>query len=216
MRLPRSFRAPAIVALAAVIALAAGAASAAHAQAPDSVVAQLGLPWTSDAQWLSFRGGYAKSGGTNAPATGFGVGVGYTRMLDQWKIGPWTLFKHFSLGAHVHVEHFGSFGRASEYSIPMTVELDRHFRWTTYMRPYLGVGGGAYYRKFYRTGEDTGQFEPGGFFVMGMNAPVDRQNVLGVDLRYSVVDAGEDNPVFLNENSTSGQWSLKLNWALAY
>lgn len=216
MRLPRSLRAPAIATLAAVLALAGGAVSAARAQMPDSVRAELGQPWTSDAQWLSFRGGYAKSGGTNAPSAGFGVGLGYTRMLDKWKLWRWTLFKQFSLGAHVHVEHLGSFGRAAEYSIPMTVELARHFRWSTYVRPYVGVGGGAYYRKFYRTGEDTGQFEPGGFVVLGMNAPVDGQHVLGLDLRYSVVDAGEDNPVFVNENSTSGQWSLKLNWALAY
>jgi len=213
-----SRRTSTLAALGAAIAIALGGVSPARAQVSDSLRLELQTPWRSSAQWLSIRGGYAKSSEVNSPQAGFGVGVGYTRMLDRWRFWRWTMFKHFSLGGSVHVEQLGTYGRAAEYLIPLTVELDRHFSWTPYMKPYVGIGGGAFYRKLYRTGNDIGQFEPGVFFVAGMNTPLDRSRVLGVDFRYSSVDAdGENpNPVFTREEASTRHWGLKLNYSMAY
>ncbi len=168
-------------------------------------------PWAPGTQWVSLRMGTARSGEGNAPDAGFGAGFGYSRMLTK-------MLPKFSFGGYVHVENLGSLGNATEYSIPLTLELVRHMRWTNEIRPYVGFGGGAYYRKYYRTGDDSGQFEPGYYILLGANTPIYRAGVLGLDVRFSWIDVATDdpNPVFAPKEGTTTQVGLKLNYSIVY
>ena len=165
--------------------------------------------WAPGTQWVSLRMGTARSGEGNAPDAGFGAGIGYSRMLTKY-------LPKFSIGGYVHVENLGSLGNATEYSIPVTLELARHMKWTKEIRPYLGIGGGAYYRKYYRTGDDSGTFEPGFYLLAGANAPIYRSGVLGLDLRFSWIDVATDdpNPVFAPKESTTTQMGFKINYSI--
>ena len=175
--------------------------------------------WGARRNWLSFRAGYAKSGTEDAANGSVGGGIGYSRMISKWKIYKWTLFKRFSLGGYVHVDQLGRFGDAAEIEVPATIELVRHFRWgSPYVRPYVGVGGGAFYRKLYRSGDDIGVMRSGKYLVLGVNSPIDGINVLGLDMRLAKVDATNAgvNPVFGLGDDNATHWSVKLNYALTY
>ena len=165
-------------------------------------------PWTEDANWLSFMAGYARAGGANAGDAMGGYGLGFTHMITtKW-----------SFGAQIRHELLGHLGNSIEMSVPMTAEFARHFKWKTVVRPYLGVGGGYYFHKYYRTDSDyTGS--PGGGWHMstGANLPIDDRHVLGLDARVGFVSGRGDNvvnPVFGPEADTMKQWSIKLVWAL--
>jgi hypothetical protein len=168
-------------------------------------------PWAPGTSWVSLRAGSARSGEANAPESGYGAGFGYSKMLGGW-------LKKFSLGAYIHFENLGSLGDATEYSIPVTLEMARHMRLTREIQPYLGFGGGAYYRKLYRTGDDTGTFEPGFYILLGANTPIYKAGVLGFDLRLNWVDVSSDdpNPVFAPKESTTTQMGLKINYSIVY
>lgn len=175
--------------------------------------------WAARRNWLSFRAGYAKSATEDAANGSVGGGIGYSRMLSKWKIYKWTLFKHFSLGGYAHIEQLGRFGDAAEIEVPATIELVRHFRWDSpYVHPYLGVGGGAFYRKLYRSGDDIGEMRSGKYLVLGVNSPVDGTNVLGLDLRVVKLDATNVrvNPVFGAGDNNAKHWSVKVNYAVTY
>ena len=95
----------------------------------------------------------------------------------------------------------------------------RHFRWSSpYVNPYFGIGGGAFYRKLYRSGGDLGRTRPGKYIVFGMNSPVDGNKVLGIDARLVKIDALNHgvNPVFGPGDDNATHWSVKLNYALTY
>ena len=201
----------------------AGSASAAPVAATDGVMSaddvELRSHWAAGRQWLSFRGGYAKSATTDAANGSVGGGIGYSRMLSKWKLYKWTLFKSFSLGGYAHVEQLGRFGASAELEVPVTVELVRHFRWgSPYVHPYLGLGGGAFYRKLYRSGDDIGVMRSGRYVVLGVNSPVDRTSVLGVDVRLVKLDGTNVrvNPVFGAGDNSASQWSVKVNYAVTY
>jgi len=199
----------ATVLLAAVLGMAAGPAAAATDSAsanPEELRAQ----WAAKRHWLSLRAGYAKSAIDDAANGSFGAGVGYSRMLSKWKFYKWTLFKQFSLGGY---------GSAAELEAPLTLELVRHFRWSSpYVHPYFGIGGGAFYRKLYRSGDDFARTRPGKYIVFGVNSPVDGNRVLGIDARLVKVDALNDgvNPVFGLGDDNATHWSVKVNYALTY
>jgi len=137
-------------------------------------------------QWMSVRAGYAKGSGEVAADGLFGGGFGYRRfVLDRWAVGA---FAHYDL--------LGRFGAAADISVPLTLEVTRHTRWGAAVYPYAGVGGGAFYNKLYRTGDDRSGFTPGRYLTFGAHFPIRRQNMLGIDVRMATVDKFDANPAF--------------------
>ena len=166
-------------------------------------------PWAKRTNWVSFRAGYAKNSNVNAGDGMFGYGMAYQRMIS----------KRWSFGASVQHDILGQLGVASEIAVPFTLEMQRHFKWTTAMRPYVGFGGGYYFHKYYRTGDSYGGAPGSGVFIDGgTNVPIDGNHLLGLDTRISFVSGrtGVTNPVFGAEKATQVFYSVKLNWALAY
>ena len=165
--------------------------------------------WMKRSNWLSVRAGYAKATGSYAGGGLVGYGIAYQRMLTpRWAVG----------GAVQH-DALGHLGRAVEISVPFTLEVSRHFNWHTAMRPYLGVGGGYYWHKYYRTGTHyTGRPGAGQYLNFGANMPLNDRHLLGIDSRVSFVETPEGavNPVFGTEKASQTLWSVKLNWAFAY
>jgi hypothetical protein len=165
--------------------------------------------WAKRTNWVSFRAGYAKNSNVNAGDGMFGYGVAYQRMIS----------KKWSFGGSVQHDILGQLGVASEIAVPFTLEMQRHYKWHTAMRPYLGFGGGYYFHKYYRTGDSYGGAPGSGFFIDGgTNVPLDGNHLIGLDTRVSFVNGrtGIVNPVFGGEKATQIFYSIKLNWALAY
>jgi hypothetical protein len=165
--------------------------------------------WTRGNNWLSLRAGYAKSTVVNTGDGLVGYGMAYQHMLN----GRW------SLGGAVQHDLLGHMGHSTEISVPFTLELARHFKWNTAIRPYVGVGGGYYFHKYYRTGtDDTGAPGNGMYVTLGANLPLNDHHVLGLDTRISFVSGREGvvNPVFGPEVASQTLYSVKLNWALVY
>ena len=188
----------AVAAVVAGLALAAGVAAAAVETGP----------WSHGSQWISVRAGYAKTAYGTAPDGLMGYRFGYSRMItNRW-----------SAGGYVHHEALGRFGSATEVEVPLTVEMVRHFKWNSALRPYLGLGGGVFYQKYYRTGDDFGATRSGGYAVGGANVPVDKHHLLGLDVRMALVNGERDrlNPVFGLIKPQEKQWSIKINWSLVY
>lgn len=166
-------------------------------------------PWASRMNWLSLRAGYAKLS-TETAGDGFvGYGLAYQRNLTP----------KYGFVASVHHEVVGVENAAKEIAVPMTVGFVRHLNWHTALRPYVGIGAGYYFHKYYRTGPDYGGAPQSGWYLnTGWNLPIDDRHLVGVDARMSLVDGrgGVSNAVFGPENESETQWSVKLNWALAY
>ena len=165
--------------------------------------------WARHTNWLPLRAGYAKATGDFAGDGLVGYGMAFQRMLST----------RWSFGGSVQHDLVGHLGNAYEISVPFAVELTRHFKWHTAMRPYVGIGTGYYFHKYYRTaGENTGSPGRGTYFNLGTNVPIDQRHLLGVDTRVSFVQttAGVVNPVFGTQKASETLWSIKLNWAFAY
>jgi outer membrane protein W len=166
-------------------------------------------PWAKRTNWVSVRAGYAKSTAENGGDGLAGYGVAYQHMINS----------RWSFGGAVQHDLVGHLSNSYEVSVPMTVELARHFRWKSAFHPYVGLGGGYYFHKYYRTGgDDTGAPGAGTYVTLGGNMPVDDRHLIGLDARISFVSGrdGVTNPVFGPEKATETLWSVKLNWALAY
>ena len=166
-------------------------------------------PWAKRANWISFGAGYAKAKTKTAGDGLVGYGISYDRMLtNKW-----------SLGASVNHDLVGHYYRATEVVVPFTVDVTRHLKWKTALRPYVGLGAGYYFHKYYRTEYDyTGAPGAGWHLSIGANLPLDDRHVLGLDTRVSSF-AGRDgvsNPVFGPEEANETTWTVKLNWALVY
>jgi len=138
-------------------------------------------------QWMSVRVGYAKASGRAAPNGLVGGGFGYRRfVLDKW-----------SVGGFAHYEQLGRFEDATEVEVPLTLELIRHSRWGAAVYPYAGFGAGAFYHKRSRTAViDESGFTPGRYLALGMDIPVRKQALLGLDVRMARVDKPDANPPF--------------------
>jgi hypothetical protein len=164
--------------------------------------------WMKRANWISVRAGYAKRSGGSAGDGLFGYGIGYQRNLSR----------RVSLNAQVQHDIVGHLGNSYEIAVPMTLELQRHFRWSESFRPYLGIGGGYHWRKYYRTGPDNGGAPVSGWHVsLGANMPIDDRHMLGIDTRVASLDGrAAVNPVFGSESSQSTAWSAKLSWSIVY
>jgi hypothetical protein len=166
-------------------------------------------PWAKRTNWLSLRAGYAKSSERNGGDGLGGYGIAYQHMLSR----------HWSFGGAVQHDILGHIGDSYEVTVPFTLELVRHYRWKTAVRPYTGFGAGYFFHKYYRTGADyTGAPGSGVFVNLGANLPLSDRHLLGLDTRIASV-AGRDgvvNPVFGPEKASQTFWSIKLNWAMAY
>jgi outer membrane protein W len=165
--------------------------------------------WAKRTNWLSLRAGYAKSTVDNSGDGLVGYGFGYQHMLSR----------KWSLGGGVQHDLLGRLGSSTEISVPFTLELARHYKWNTAIRPYLGVGGGYYFHKYYRTPyNDTGAPGSGYYVTVGANMPLSDRSVLGLDARTSFVDGrnGAVNSVFGAEKASQRLWSVKLTWGIVY
>ena len=171
--------------------------------APRSVAAE-GVPWAKGTHWLSLRAGYAKSTVEGAADGSFGGGFGFTTFRNS----------KWAWGAHVQWDLLGRYGGSAEIEAPWTVEITRHYKWKTMMRPYLGVGGGVFYHKLYRTGADAVDIRPGGYLVLGANTPISDRSLIGADLRVVYQTQGETaDPVFFSDKKDATHWSAKLTWS---
>jgi len=175
-----------------------------------SAAAQQLDPWAKGTSWAAVRFGYAKSAAEGAADGNLGFGFVYTAFRNpKW-----------SYGASAQIDMLGRYGTASQIEAPFTVETARHFKWATPTRPYLGAGLGAYYQKIQGTTDDSADFEPGAYVMLGSNTPVSPRGLLGFDVRVSYVGMNQqDNPVFGGEATTgrhqshSYHWSAKLSYA---
>jgi hypothetical protein len=189
----------------ALVALAAAAvaliAACAHADTIDQ-------PWQKGAEWAAFRIGYAKSLEGGAPNGMGGLGFGFSHMLSN----------RVDLGFYIHYELLGKFGAASEIEIPITAEYAYYLRWNTPLRPYVGLGVGAFYHKIYRSGADRDDILPATVFKFGADAPLDPHNVLGLDARIAVVtnDDPTVDPVFGTPKFATERWSVKLCYSRVF
>jgi len=189
---------PAAAAFAAVVALIVSCASA---RAQDDA-------WQKGASWVTFRAGYAKSLEGGAPDGMGGYGFGFSRMLSH----------RVSFGVFVHHELLGKFGGAAQIEIPMTAEYAFHLRWKTALRPYVGLGVGAFYHKVYRSGADRADLLPATIYKFGADTPLGVHSVLGVDARLASVASDDEtlDPVFGRDKPTSLRWSVKLGYSRVF
>jgi hypothetical protein len=165
--------------------------------------------YAQGASWLSFRFGWTKRAEDLSGSGLVGYGVGYQRMLRR----------NYAFAARIDHDIVGHYGGDVDISVPFTGEFQRHFGGKASARPYLGLGGGYYYRKAYRTGlEYTTTVTSGVHISAGIISPVSERNVVGFDLRMAFVDGreGVNNPTFGTSQATETLWSAKVSWALVY
>ena len=165
-------------------------------------------PWQKGSRWVSFRAGYAKSLEGGAPNAMGGYGFGLSRMLSD----------RVSLGFFIHHELLGKYGGAAQIEIPITAEYAFHLRWNTPLRPYVGMGVGAFYHKIYRSGADRTEMQPAAIFKFGADAPLDARNLIGMDARLAAVASDDEtvDPVFGKSKPSSLRWSIKLNYSRVF
>jgi hypothetical protein len=164
--------------------------------------------WNKGQNWLVIRAGLAKSAEPGAASAGGGGALGIQHFLNS----------RWSLGLVGQGDLLGKFASAAESEYSATLELTRHFRWRSSVRPYFGAGGGAYRHEYYRTGDDSVTWTSGGFLSGGANAPLGPHSILGFDGRMAFVSGEPDhqNPVFGPEGSQLTHYSLKLGWSLVF
>jgi len=161
------------------------------------------------ANWLSFRFGYAKRSEDLSGQGLVGYGVGYQHMIS----------KRFAFAAGIGHDVIGHFGNQVDLAVPFTGEFQRHFQWKGAVRPYVGVGGGYYFRKAYRTQSEYTTATAGGAHVsVGMLSPVTDRHVVGLETRVAFLKGrpGIVNPTFGPRVGTETIWTAKISWALVY
>jgi len=138
-----------------------------------------------------------------------GYGISYTRMLS----------KKYAFAAGINHDIVGHFADQIDVSVPFTGEFQRVFKTGADMRSYVGLGGGYYFRKFYRTGTEYNTTAAGGAHVsIGLASQLDDKHVVGFDTRVAWVQGrpGITNPTFGPGTDTETIWTAKLTWALVY
>jgi outer membrane protein W len=160
-------------------------------------------PWAKGKQWLSVRAGYARSAATGAADGNLGFGFGYTRIRSiRW-----------SYSAAAQFDILGRYGDSNEIEVPWTIEMTRHFKWNTALRPYLGVGAGLYYHKISGTQADAASLVGGPHLAWGFNLPISDHGLFGLDIRMSVLRPDQQtNPVFGGEAVTGESQSRVVHW----
>lgn len=189
-------------------AAAAGATTAAVAKAHGEP-RKLESPYGKGANWLSLRFGYANRTGELSGDGYVGYGIGYSHMLN----------KRYAFAAGINHDVVGHFAKQIDESVNYTGEFERVFNWSGEMRPYLGLGGGFYLRKMYRTGTDYSTTTTGGAHVsLGLTSQLDEKHVIGFETRVAWVKGrpGVVNPTFGPGTDTETIYTAKLTWALVY
>ena len=165
--------------------------------------------YAKGSNWISLRFGYAKRTGDLNGDGLVGYGVGYQHMIDNRYA--------FAAGAgHDIVGHFA--GRLDE-AVPFTAEFQRHFNWKSSVRPFVGVGGGFYFRKAYRTGIDYTTTTTGGpHLSIGFTSALDDAHAIGFETRIARIQGrpGVVNTTFGPGEVTETIWTAKISWALVY
>jgi outer membrane protein W len=102
--------------------------------------------------------------------------------------------------------------------MPITAEYAYALHWNTALRPYVGVGLGAFYHKIYRSGADRTDLLPATVFKFGADTALDPHNVLGLDARAAWVLNDDEvvDPVFGKSKPTSIRWSVKLQYSRVF
>ena len=181
-------------------------------KAPEKPYAQR---WAEDgihakgANWISLRLGYAKRVGDRVGQGLVGYGVGWQHMLNP----------RWAFAAGVGHDVVGHFQSHVDVAVPFTGEFQRHFGWKSSARPYLGLGGGYYFRKYYRTGTDYNTQTSGGMHVsVGIASRVGDHNALGIEARGARLKskAGVTNPTFGTSEDSETLWTVKGTWSLVY
>ena len=165
--------------------------------------------YAKGSNWLSFRFGYAKRTGDLTGDGLVGYGIGYTHMLSR----------RYAFGAGVGQDIVGHFGAQIDEAVPFTAEFQRHFNWNSSVRPYVGLGGGYYLRKSYRTGSDYNTSTTGGPHVsLGFTSALNGKHVIGFETRVASIKGrpGIVNPTFGPELASETIWTAKISWALVY
>ena len=165
-------------------------------------------PWHKGASWTTFRAGWAKSLEGGAPNGWAGYGFGFSRMMSD----------RVSIGLFIHHELLGKFGAAAQIEMPITAEYAYALKWNTALRPYVGMGLGAFYHKIYRSGADRTDLLPATVFKFGADTALDPHNVLGMDARAAWVLNDDEvvDPVFGKSKPTSIRWSVKLQYSRVF
>ena len=165
--------------------------------------------YAKHSNWLTFRFGYAKRTG-DLTGDGFvGYGVGYQHMIT----------KKYAFAANVGHDVVGHFQNQLDEAFPFTGEFQRHFKWDTALRPFVGLGGGYYLRKSYRTGNDYNTTATGGAHLsLGFTSDLDLHHVVGVEARVARLTGrpGVVNPTFGPGTDSETIWTVKLIWGLVY
>lgn len=159
--------------------------------------------------WVTLRAGWAKRNGELAGNGYLGYGIGYQHMISR----------KYAFAAGAGYDVLGRFGAAADLAAPFTGEFQRHFNWHTSVRPYVGIGGGFYLRKNYRTPPDYTTTTTGGpHFSFGFTSALDDRHVIGIDARVARVDArtGIVNSTFGVSKDTETLWTVKGSWSLTY
>ena len=159
--------------------------------------------------WLSLRFGYAKRSGDRAGDGLLGYGIGYQRMISR----------KYAFAAGVGHDIVGHLGSQLDEAVPFTAEFQHHYNWKTAMRPYIGIGGGFYLRKYYRTLGEYNTWTSGGPHVsVGFTSALDANHVIGFDARVARVKGREGivNPTFGVGKAGETIWTAKISWALVY
>jgi len=165
--------------------------------------------YAKGANWLGLRFGYANRSGELSGDGFIGYGISYTRMLS----------KKYAFAAGINHDIVGHFADQIDVSVPFTGEFQRVFKTGADMRPYVGLGGGYYFRKFYRTGTEYNTTAAGGAHVsIGLASQLDDKHVVGFETRVAWVQGrpGITNPTFGPGTDTETIWTAKLTWALVY
>jgi hypothetical protein len=165
--------------------------------------------YAKSANWLSLRFGYANRTGETSGDGSIGYGIGYTHMLSN----------KYAFAAGINHDIVGHFAKQLDVAVPITGEFQRVFKWSGEMRPYLGVGGGFYFRKYYRTGSEYNTTTTAGEHVsIGLTSQLDDKHVVGFETRVAWVQGrpGVVNPTFGAGSETETIWTAKLTWALVY
>ena len=129
-----------------------------------------------------------------------------TASVSNHMMSDWGPFHGFAMGGYVHHEVRGRRGTETWLDIPFTLELTKQFGWEGELRPYLGLGYGAYYTKAYRTEVEATSVRGGYYLVTGVNTRVSDHSLLGIDFNFGTVVDTDDEI----------RWGLKLNYSWAY
>lgn len=158
--------------------------------------------------WMSARFGWAKRAGEFNGDGLVGYGVGYSHMVSP----------RLAFAVHANHDIVGHFGSHLDEMVSFSGEFQRHFRWKAGVRPYIGLGGGYYVKKYYRTGDDRSSPTGGPHVSLGFTSAIDERHLIGLEFRGARLDGrpGISNPTFGTGGESEIVWTVKGSWAIAY